>query len=251
MLDKVAILSDDAHQQQCQALSSKLSLPIITVLTPDFDFYLFFEDDRLALKNNLQKQFKPISVDFLSGKLKHRYQFGGGRGQLIAKACGVKSNFKPSVLDLTAGLGQDGFVLASLGCAVTLLERSPIVAALLQDGLERANHEAWFKALSLNLSVTDAKLYLQELREDFPDVIYYDPMFPESKKSALVKKEMRMVRELVGDDIDAAEILSLALKKTIKRVVVKRPRLAPTITDQPPNQSYQGKSGRFDVYLTR
>ena len=42
------------------------------------------------------------------------------------------------MLDATAGLGRDAFVLASLGCQVTLIERVPAVAALLENGIERA-----------------------------------------------------------------------------------------------------------------
>ena len=77
-------------------------------------------------------------MDFVEGAVAHRRKFGGGRGQSIAKAVGLKSGAMPTVVDATAGLGRDAFVLASLGCKVTLIERSPVVAALLQDGLARA-----------------------------------------------------------------------------------------------------------------
>ena len=69
----------------------------------------------------------------------HRRQFGGGKGQMIAKAVGIKGGIKPQILDATAGLGKDAFVLATLGCEMTLLERSPIIHQLLQDGIERAS----------------------------------------------------------------------------------------------------------------
>lgn len=44
-----------------------------------------------------------------------------------------------------------------------------------------------------------------------PQVVYLDPMFPHRDKSALVKKEMRLFRPLVGDDLDAPALLQAAL----------------------------------------
>ena len=190
-----------------------------------------------------------IYVDFLSGKLTHRRQFGGGRGQLIAKAVGLQKEKQPHVLDVTAGLGVDAFVLATLGCHVTLLERNPIIAAALKDGLARAKKDDWFRTLRLRFVECDAAAYLKNLKK-LPDVIYMDPMYPERKKTALAKKEMRLLRYVVGDDTDAPELLTIALTKAKKRVVVKRPRLAATIDHRKPDLVFTGKSSRFDVYFT-
>ena len=177
---------------------------------------------------------------------------------MIAKAIGVKGAYRPHIVDLTAGLGQDGFVLATLGCEITLLERSPIVHALLEDGLNRAR-------LSADPELHDIlqRLTLQNLQsgeylrqQDQPvDVIYFDPMFPERTGKAEVNKSMKAFHSLVGSDDDAGEILSLALTKAQYRVVVKRPRKAPAIHVQypdlnlpAPNVVFEGKSTRFDVY---
>jgi len=198
-----------------------------------------------------------IYVDFLSGALAHRRKYGGGKNQLIAKAVGIKSTEKLFVLDVTAGLGRDAFVLATLGCDVLMCERSKIIYALLEDGLKRAEKEEWFRALSLKLICIDAIDYLQTITETLsptptfiPDVIYIDPMFPERTKSALVKKEMRILREVVGDDVDSEKLFQLALTVAKKRVVVKRSALAPTITEDKPDIIFKGSSSRFDVYLT-
>lgn len=212
-------------------------------------------NNRLSLQLDNDKSFSPIYVDFLEGPLAHRKKYGGGKNQLIAKAVGIKPKQKLSVLDATAGLGRDAFVLATLGCDVVMCERSPIIFALLEDGLKRAKKEKWFSQLSLKLIHVDAIEYLQAIVDTFshahiPDIIYIDPMFPERVKSALVKKEMRILREVVGDDLDSEKLLSLALKVAKKRVVVKRAKLAPTLTAQKPDIIYKGKSSRFDVYLT-
>ncbi len=112
--------------------------------------------------------------------------------------------------------------------------------------------------LKLNLSFTDIKIYnidskdyLKKLDiENYPDVIYFDPIFPEKTKTALSKKSSRLLKQVVGDDLDSAEVFELALKKAKKRVVVKRPKHANTITALKPDIVFEGKAVRFDVYLT-
>ena len=165
---------------------------------------------------------------------------------------GLKVNFKPTVLDATAGLGSDGFILAQLGCSVTLLERSPVIFALLRDGLNRAIKHPKYSLLSIKLIQTNSLIYLKKIstRKETPDIIYLDPMYPHSAKSALAKKEMRFLRQLVGDDIDAVNLLALALVCAKQRVVVKRPRLAPYLAKLKPQHSIFGKQHRLDVYFT-
>ena len=100
------------------------------------------------------------------------------------------------------------------------------------------------------LKITDAITYLAKLpKTKYPDVIYLDPMFPSRSKSALNKKSMRILKEIVGKDSDSDQLLKIALKTALKRVVVKRPKLAPHLAGKKPDITYRGKSSRFDVYL--
>ncbi|MEZ5476090.1 MAG: class I SAM-dependent methyltransferase [Thiolinea sp.] len=209
---------------------------------------------RLELHDTQDPRTKPVSVDFTAGKAHHRLQFGGGKGQDIAKAVGLHKLKQPSVLDCTAGLGQEGFVLASLGCTVTLLERSPIIHALLADGLYRASLSADEQLQTvlarITLHAVDAHDWLQHIpATQQPDTIYLDPMFPERQKSALVQKEMRFLHAVVGDDQDDTDLLALARQQARHRVVVKRPRLAPLLADCQPAFAITGKAVRYDVYL--
>ena len=204
-------------------------------------------NDKLSLVTG-DSRFKPLAIDFVEGKARHRREYGGGRGQLIAKAIGIKKIDHPTVLDLTAGLGQDAFVLACLECQVTMIERSPIVAALLEDALRRLNADTELEQLSLQLIQQDALDYLRKLQCQ-PDVIYLDPMYPDSKNTAQPKKEMQVLRELVGDDEDAQQLFTLALTKAKHRVVVKRPRHGDRLVEREPDVVYRGKSSRFDVYM--
>ena len=192
----------------------------------------------------------PVRVDFVEGAVAHRRQFGGGAGQMIAKAVGIAQGIRPRVLDATAGLGRDAFVLASLGSQVDLIERQPLIGALLEDGLQRAAADAEVAGIvaRMRLLQGNAIELMAAWQGEAPQVIYLDPMFPHRDKSALVKKEMRLFRPFVGDDLDAPALLDAALKLASHRVVVKRPRKAPVIEGAKPGYALEGKSSRYDIY---
>ncbi|MFY8274404.1 class I SAM-dependent methyltransferase [Pseudoalteromonas sp. SSDWG2] len=220
----------------------------------DEQFYLQYDEQGLSLAKRDEPKLAPIRVDFVSGATAHRRKFGGGKGQAIAKAVGLNKGALPHVLDGTAGLGRDAFVLASLGCKVTLFERHPVVAALLYDGLERAYLDAeigpWMRE-RMHLHHGSSHVLLTDLPEGEGDVdvVYLDPMFPHREKSALVKKEMRVFQSLVGEDLDADDLLTPALNIASKRVVVKRPDYAPFLQDKTPSTQIKTKKNRFDVYV--
>lgn len=220
----------------------------------DCHFLLTLTSTRLELHER-NKNSKPIYVDFLAPNLNYRIKHGGGNKQLLARAIGIKSGIRPTVLDATAGLGVDAFILASLGCEVVMLERSPIIGALLQDGLDRFKKSSQSKNTKMNLHILQASDYLDEIlhaKIKKPDVIYLDPMYPERQKAALGKKSMRILHELVGEDKDAAEVLALALQCAKKRVVVKRPSYAANLGLLKPDLVFSlGGSCRYDVYLKR
>ncbi|MCW8334802.1 class I SAM-dependent methyltransferase [Vibrio paucivorans] len=222
-------------------------------------FALVLTDERLELRKLDEPKLGAIYVDLIGGAVGHRRKFGGGKGQAIAKAAGLNKGATPTILDGTAGLGRDAFVLASLGCRVQMVERHPVVAALLDDGLQRAKQDpeigVWVtERLSLiHASSHDA---LDKLAEDGtfvkPDVVYLDPMYPHpenKKKSALVKKEMRVFQSLVGADNDADALLEPAMALATKRVVVKRPDYAQWLDQQKPTMAIETKKNRFDVYV--
>ena len=105
------------------------------------DCVLLMDEEGLHVQMLHPTVFK-IQVNFVSSQMEYRRTKGGGRHQLIAKAVGLKPNISPVVIDVTAGLGKDAFVLASLGCHVTMAERNPLVRLLLEDGLRRASDVA-------------------------------------------------------------------------------------------------------------
>ena len=207
---------------------------------------------RLELRKLDEPKLGAVYVDFISGTMAHRRKFGGGRAEAVAKAVGIKGDLLPTVIDATAGLGRDAFVLASLGCQVRLIERHPVVFLLLQDGLQRAYADPDIGTmLRQNMQLLNvAQLAELDPATDFADVVYLDPMYPHKQKSALVKKEMRLFQHLVGADSDADELLEPALKIAQKRVVVKRPDYAEFLAQKPPHFSRETKNHRFDIYST-
>jgi len=251
----------DGAQQLAQQLASVYLGVIEPAQVSEHPFVLWVTDQGVALQQTGPKAPGAIRVDFLAGENDHRRKFGGGKGQQIAKAVGLKSGVKPGVLDVTAGLGGDAFVLAGLGCKVTLCERSPVVAALLEDGLRRAR-EAPFAdnadgehliqtVARMELLQADGRDYLAAADTPEVDVVYLDPMFPARRKSAAVNKSMAAFHQVVGADTDADGLLPLALEKARHRVVVKRPRQAPPLAGVSPSYSLTGKAGRFDIYALK
>ncbi|WP_424406768.1 class I SAM-dependent methyltransferase [Pasteurella sp. PK-2025] len=206
---------------------------------------------RLELRKLDEPKLGAVFVDFVAGAMAHRRKFGGGRGEAVAKAVGIKNDYLPTVIDATAGLGRDAFVLAAIGCQVRLLERHPVVRLLLQDGLQRAYADPEIgEMMQQNMQLLPVSHITQlDPATDFADVVYLDPMYPHKQKSALVKKEMRVFQHLVGADLDADSLLAPALSLAQKRVVVKRPDYAAYLAQQAPHFSRETKNHRFDIYL--
>lgn len=251
---KIAILGS-TNDQAVVKLSQALGLPLINQAEPQFDFLLQFVKQKLSLfwrkdpqTTQFPKDYLRLCVDFLSGALRHRSLYGGGKKQLIAKACGFKPGLTPKILDITAGLGRDAFVLAQLGAEVLMLEQHPIIAALLQDGLERIRLDAKFSNLKLNFLPTDARQFLKQAEKKF-EVIYFDPMFPARDKTALVKKDMQILQALLADANNYLDLFQLAREKCLLRLVVKRPLHADFLVTEKPAFQISGKTCRFDIYL--
>jgi 16S rRNA (guanine1516-N2)-methyltransferase len=192
-----------------------------------------------------------LRVDFVKGPVAHRLRFGGGRGQDLPKAMGLRAGKTPTIIDATAGLGRDSFLLASLGATVTLIERSEKMHALLADGMKRAANEGGElrEIISrMTLLKGDAKDLIPELSGE---AILIDPMHPPRKSSALVRLELRQVREIVGADDDAADLVGLACAHATNRVVLKWPAKADPIEGiKPCSHQIRGKTTRYDVFMT-
>ena len=250
----------DGFESSACVIAADLGLPVLEYKKIDEmkdGMILVLSQGGLAIQRLGKNSPGPVRCDFVNGTVNHRRLYGVGKNQDIAKAVGISNGaYKPFVADLTAGLGSDGFVLASLGAKILMIERNPVVSALLHDGLTRARSEASNTGTDLeeilkriSLVHGDADFYLRGFEEaSRPDVIYLDPMFPCREKSSKVKKEMQLLHQLLGSDDDGFSLLALAKEKARYRVVVKRSVYAPFLADQQPGYSLKGKSTRFDIY---
>ena len=192
-----------------------------------------------------------LKCSFIDGPILHRLKYGKGRGQNLAKAVGMKFNKNRTIIDATAGLGYDAFILASLGANVTLIERSEKIYDLLKDGISEAKlygGEISKIVGRMDLLFGDSKEILPSIS---PEVILIDTMYKDRKKSALVKNNMRLVREVVGSDLDYIDLINVALNCASKRVVIKQPRYAEPLKDiKACSHQILGKTIRYDVYIT-
>ena len=199
-------------------------------------------------------QENPVYVDFVGGALGFRRVYGGGRhSEGVARACFGRMK-SPVVFDGTAGLGRDAFVMAALGARVHLFERNPVVRLLLRDGLRRGRDSD----IPEVREITSSGMLLEEAPSVtayrgnvIPDTVYLDPMYPERKKAAMVKKEMRIFHELVGQDRDREDYLDAILEADYRKTVMKLPKWAEIMHPERDNTVVATKNHRFVVYAAR
>lgn len=215
--------------------------------------YLNYINQSLSINVPTGKPPLTLAVDFIAGRSKHRRLYGGGKNQPLPKACGLDKHPDWSILDVTAGLGKDAFVLASLGAQVTLCEQHPALYALLVDAIHRAasDEEAAIITARMACLHNNSLDYLkdpQNFTVAAPDVIYLDPMYPGRKKSAQIKKDMQILQQIIGHENDDESLFDESLKIAKQRVVVKRPKLAQPLGSVPPNYTVKSVNTRYDVY---
>lgn len=239
----IVLSGDDPRSTE---LAGQLGLVCCEQPPDDAGFALEYQTGGLSLCNLQQPMLKPIRVGFTEGKTAYRRN----QPELIVKATAIGKRDAPKVLDATAGMGQDGFILASRNCHVTLIERNPIIAALLADGLERASlhPETSMIRERIRLLNTDSADWMADNPERF-DCIYLDPMFPEKKKQAAAKKEMQFFQKILETGDYGENLLLAALSANSPRVVVKRPVKASPLGGNKPDFYISGRSIRFDVYI--
>ena len=244
------------HNGRAASLASELGLPLLAVGTDPrtcrIPTLLMVDASGLSLQQTGKAAPGPVRADFGSAAMRHRRR--GGHNELLGRAVGVGRRAPLHVLDATAGLGRDSFVLADLGCQVLMCEREPVLCALLDSALDalRGQQDPWLAAVGERLTLHQAdSRSLPGILLALQDVIYLDPMFPDRDKSAAVKKEMALVQSLLQAGVrgnDADDLLAWALQQSVRRVVVKRPPRASALGGSKPSHQLLSKAIRYDVY---
>ena len=221
-------------------------------------------DNKLCLNLLLDGKTNQLTFDFIDGEVGFRASRVSKANEIVSKAIGCKPYYRPKVLDATAGMGRDSLIMALLGCEVIMQERNFAIYHLLADALQRFKQDPDSFDVSDKISLLEKNSIdsfddvggdglidngLVETHLAGIDVIYLDPMFPVRKKSALVKKEMRLFKLLAGEDPDADSLLDKALNSKVKRIVVKRPKGAPFLAGKKPSHDIVAKKFRYYVYL--
>ncbi|MDQ7091325.1 MAG: class I SAM-dependent methyltransferase [Methylococcales bacterium] len=232
-----------------QQLAEKLALPLYlsTSEIKEEHFFLSYREERLVLLDKAQLKKGGLSVN-INARPGEKRSYPAPRQNDLAKALGRKTK---TIIDATTGWGQDALFMFRMGYQVQCFERSPMMAALLDDAFLRLEKLEWMQKLQLNspkLTQGDAIKLLTTL-DNAPDCIYLDPMFPpKRKKSALAKKSMQLLHTLLGQDEDKDKLFVAAMAATAKRVVIKSPDYAEPLGGKP-TESFKGKLLRYDVYL--
>ena len=236
-------------------LVEQAETPTARELRKQPELTLIYDEQGLWLAANGMK----MQPDWV-GQLQRLYR-AGIRNELLARACLISPTVK--IVDATAGLGHDSLLLAWLGASVTLVERHPILAALLMDAKAQAarfTDERLHQTLTrMTVVFAKSETYLMDSAiHTGVDVVYLDPMFPKAttdKKQPLVKKEMQILQYLLSFprhndiDIDWGDALLPLAMNVAKRVVVKRPRLAEPLAGIKPAHRWLGDACRFDGYF--
>jgi 16S rRNA (guanine1516-N2)-methyltransferase len=251
LTDKLAVLYEGQGDNVAfQQLAERLGVPLRNTTQADVlaePFFLCWRDGCLKLLDRelLRKGGLTVDIEPRNGEQR---SYPAPKQGALAQALGRKTK---SVVDATTGWGQDSLFMFRMGYEVTCIERSPVMAELLADGFNRLNQQDWMQRLQLQAPqlLTGNAIELLATLATPPDCIYLDPMFPpKRKKSALAKKAMVILRDLLGDDMDKDQLFNVALQVAGKRVVVKSPDDAEPLGGKP-SDSYSGKLVRYDVYL--
>ena len=248
--NKLAVLYDNQGDRVFfQQLAERLTVPLYDSVSSIGNeiFLLSWRAGELQLleRNLITKCGLTVSVEPRNGEQR---SWPAPKQGALAQAIGRKTT---TVVDATAGWGQDGLAIFRMGYDVLFIERSPVMAELLMDGFKRLAEQDWMQKRQIQTPrlLTGNAIELLSTLSEQPDCIYLDPMFPpKRKKSALAKKSMQVLRELLGDDVDKEHLFEAAIKSAKKRVVVKSPDDAPPLGGKP-DVSFQGKLLRYDIYL--
>ena len=180
-----------------------------------------------------------------------RLKINNLNGEMLIKAAKLKGmDHTPIAVDMTAGLGEDAFLLAGAGCKVIMFEQDEVIASLLEDAIKRGKEIVEIKEVMdrMTLIKGDSIEGVKSL-DIIPDIVYLDPMFPQRQKSGLIKKKFQIIHELEKPCSNGSDLLNAAISTKAKKIIVKRPQKGENLVDIKPNYTISGKAIRYDVYI--
>lgn len=184
-----------------------------------------------------------------------RLKQGNLEREILVKAVRIKGvkNEDITVVDATAGMGEDSLLLAAAGFKVLLFEKNHVIASLLEDALQRAKKEEMLAKTVSRMTFSEGSSVeaMNKMKKGDADVIYLDPMFPQRSKSGLIKKKFQLLQQIESPCDDEEELLFAAKKAEPKKIVIKRPLKGPFLAGIKPDYSVNGKAIRYDVIFVQ
>lgn len=268
-------INNESYREAAEKVAEKVKGELITKIDElsEEETYLGYDESGLYLakgNNRMQGDFKKMIKRLKHNNLTH---------EMVVKAAklkGEEAGSRLTLIDATAGMGEDSLLLAAAGFEVTLYEKDPVIAALLEDTIERAkghkvtadvkeyesfeSYEKGAKEAGDNLILKEAvsRMHLicadsieamNNLEGMAPDVILLDPMFPERQKTGLVKKKFQLIHQLEKPCEEEEALLKAAMGLKPKRIVIKRPLKGPFLAGKKPSYSLEGKVVRYDCIV--
>lgn len=244
------ILPETAEQEKAaQALSLRLGLPLFSAENAS-SVVLMVGENNCWLRRLSPAPVIDWTVDFTSPEYQYSFAQRTRFNDPLSRAIGLHKKTDLRVLDMTAGLGKDALWLARCGAQVTLIERHPALAYLLEQAIEALSKDPQNVPLASRMKVfcRDSTIYLEKADAGQFDVAYYDPMFAARTKTALVKKDMQILQLLHGEEAPNPALIPLTLSK-IPKLIVKRAKADPILSEGVHHQ-LMTKVTRFDVYVS-
>jgi 16S rRNA (guanine1516-N2)-methyltransferase len=235
----MGVVEFKVQQDQFSALAQQWKVFLATFSDFELDYQIIFDSQ---IPTILDSENRKLRIDFENDVENYKKYKSSIASEPLSRALGAGKKGQ-RVLDLSAGMAVDAVFLAQLGYQVTAIERNPLLYLANSNAMKNCS-QPWIH--NLQFFHSEALHFLKTTSLDF-DVCYFDPMFPQKKKSALPKQEMVLFKNLVGSDLDAAEVLQFAIDaKKFNRCVVKRPLSAEPLI--PASGAIEGKIIRYDIY---
>ena len=240
----IIYVKENGDLEKAKKISKKLKIDVFTDVkkVKDFsDLILQLDENGLSLVSENMKLYGDFS------KMIKRIKQSNLEKELLIRSTKIKGKSNLNIIDATAGLGEDSFLLASYGYTVSLYENNPIIAELLIDALERARKIPELEEIASRMKVyeEDSIIAMANLKHS-PDVILLDPMFPERTKSALIKKKFQILHKIERPCTDEFDMLKSAIKANPHKIIIKRPLKGEYLAGVKPNYSIKGNSIRYD-----
>ena len=141
-------------------------------------------------------------------------------------------------------------LLAAAGFHVLMFEKDPVIAALLEDAMNRAREMPELTAAVSRMELfKEDSISAMRTQDLHPDVILLDPMFPQRQKSALVGKKFQLIHILENPCEDENDLLDAAISAHPRKIIIKRPVKGAFLGGRKPDYSITGKAIRYDCIV--